>query len=139
HGAIGADDTPDDDDALWIGNRQRPQQNAVDDAEHQGHGTNAQRQGQPGRGGERRRFPQRAARVANVSAQLVDSPASPRVADVLLDPDNVAKLYTCGSFSLYSRLPTLNTVGHGHSEMVRDLIIEVRVLPTSPARQPHPS
>ncbi len=133
----GRGDTPHRDDALRFGDRQRLQEHAVDDAEHQRHGTNAQRQGQDSRRGDPRSSSQCAPRIAKVSPQFLGRPHAPGVADLLLHADHITELHARGSLGLLSRLTALEAIGHRQSEMSRDLVVQIRVASMPPERQAH--
>ena len=82
---------PDAHDAPGVGIRQRPYQQAVDDAEHRGGGASAQREDEHHRGREAGRPPEAADGVAQVAPQVVEPAPAPHVARPLANRGGVAQ------------------------------------------------
>ena len=83
---------PDAHDALAVRIRQRPDQHAVDDAEHRGGDAGAQREDEHHRGREAGGPPEAADGVAQVAPEVVEPAPAPDVASALADQGVVAQL-----------------------------------------------
>ena len=82
----------DEEQALWIFDRQRLDQHGVDEAEDRRVGADPEPERQQGDQRERRRPPQEPECVADVAAQLVEQPQADGVAAFLLARGNAAEL-----------------------------------------------
>ncbi len=117
---------------IGLGERERLQQHRVDDAEHRRRGADAEREGEHGDRGERRRAPQHAPAVPHVLPQHLEAGARADVTHFFLDLFRAAELHEGLPPRVIGRGAALDLLVDEHRERRLHLVVEVRVDAAAP-------
>ena len=128
-----------DDEPIAVAIWQRPQQDAVHDAEDGGVGADAERHRDDDHEREAAIAPEAAEAVANVLDGNLDEPRQPAVAHVVLDAGDRAEHAQGLAARLGGRHARLHVLLGQHVDVIAELLIELTLEPfaTEERAQPH--